>query len=358
MLDGLEVTIVGAIAPRLTEQGSGIDLDAADIGTAAALYVAGACIGALLFGQLTDRYGRKKLFMLTLALYICATVATAFAFEPWYFLLCRFLTGAGIGGEYAAINSAIDELIPARNRGRVDLAINGSYWVGAAIGALAALLLLDTALFAGRPRLAAGLRRWARSSASGSCSCAATCPRARAGCSSTAARRRPSGSSRQIEEEVREETGQELAAGRGANHGPPARGDPVPRDREPSRSSATRAARCWGWRSSSGRRSSTTPSPSTSGRSSASSSTSRSGDVPYFMVLFALSNFLGPLLLGRFFDTVGRMPMIAGTYLISAAIVAVLGAAAARAARSTRGRSWRSCWRRSSSPRRAPAPRT
>src|ERR671916_2349597 len=134
ILDGLEVTIVGAIAPRLTEPGSGIDLHAADVGTAAALYVAGACIGALFFGQLTDRYGRKKLFMLTLALYIGATVATAFATEAWYFWLCRFLTGAGIGGEYAAINSAIDELIPARARGRVDLAINGSFWIGAAIG--------------------------------------------------------------------------------------------------------------------------------------------------------------------------------------------------------------------------------
>src|ERR1700756_5190399 len=121
ILDGLQVTIVGAVAARLTERGSGIRLSAASIGTAGAIYVAGACIGALLFGQLTDRYGRKKLFMLTLGLYLLATVATAFAFAPWYFFLFRFLTGMGIGGEYAAINSAIDELIPARNRGRVDL---------------------------------------------------------------------------------------------------------------------------------------------------------------------------------------------------------------------------------------------
>jgi MFS family permease len=100
VLDGLEVTIVGAIAPRLTESGSGIHLNAADVGTAAAVYVAGACIGALVFGQLTDRHGRKKLFMVTLVLYLTATVATAFAFAPWYFFLCRFLTGMGIGGEY------------------------------------------------------------------------------------------------------------------------------------------------------------------------------------------------------------------------------------------------------------------
>src|SRR3954468_22613277 len=148
VLDGLEVTIVGAIAPRLTEAGSGISMTSADVGFAAALYVAGACLGALLFGQLTDRHGRKKLFMVTLALYIGATVLTALAFAPWYFFVCRFFTGMGIGGEYAAINSAIDELIPARNRGQVDITINGSYWVGSAIGGLAALWFLDTAVFA------------------------------------------------------------------------------------------------------------------------------------------------------------------------------------------------------------------
>src|SRR6202011_90745 len=147
ILDGLEVTIVGSIGARLTESKAGVGLTASSIGTAAALYVAGACLGALLFGQLTDRFGRKKLFTITLAVYILATIATAFSFAPWYFFLFRFITGMGIGGEYAAINSAIDELIPARNRGRVDLAINGSYWVGSAIGGVAALALLDTHLF-------------------------------------------------------------------------------------------------------------------------------------------------------------------------------------------------------------------
>src|ERR1700735_1016844 len=146
ILDGLQVTIVGSIAPRLTEPGSGIHLTAGGIGLSGALYVPGACIGALVFGQLTDRHGRRKLFMVTLGLFILATVATAFSFSAWYFFLFRFLTGMGIGGEYAAINSAIDELIPARNRGRVDLAINGSYWVGAAIGGLGALVLLDPAV--------------------------------------------------------------------------------------------------------------------------------------------------------------------------------------------------------------------
>src|ERR1700710_2330599 len=148
ILDGLEVTIVGSIGQRLTEKGSGLVLDASQIGTAAAFYVAGACVGALFFGQLTDRFGRKKLFLVTLGLYIVATVATGFAWTPAYFFACRFLTGMGIGGEYAAINSAIDELIPARVRGRVDLIINGSYWVGAAVGALLTVPLLDTSIFA------------------------------------------------------------------------------------------------------------------------------------------------------------------------------------------------------------------
>jgi len=148
ILDGLEVTIVGAIGSRLTEKSSGLGLTAAQIGQAAAIYVAGACVGALVFGYFTDRFGRKKLFMITLGLYLAATVATAFSFNPIWFFACRFLTGAGIGGEYAAINSAIDELIPARRRGVVDLAINGSYWLGTAFGAILTVFLLNTSIFA------------------------------------------------------------------------------------------------------------------------------------------------------------------------------------------------------------------
>ncbi|MGO4534037.1 MFS transporter [Leifsonia sp. 2MCAF36] len=147
ILDGLEVTIVGAIGSRLTEPSSGLGLTTAQVGLAAAIYVAGACTGSLVFGYLTDRFGRKKLFILTLGLYLLATVLTAFSFTPWMFFLFRFFTGAGIGGEYAAINSAIDELIPARRRGLVDLAINGSYWLGTAFGAVLTVFLLNTAIF-------------------------------------------------------------------------------------------------------------------------------------------------------------------------------------------------------------------
>ncbi|MEJ3405527.1 MFS transporter [Rathayibacter sp. YIM 133350] len=148
ILDGLEVTIVGAIGSRLTEPSSGLGLSTAQVGQAAAIYVAGACCGALFFGYLTDRFGRKKLFLITLGVYLLATVATAFSFNPLFFFACRFFTGAGIGGEYAAINSAIDELIPARRRGVVDLAINGSYWLGTAFGAVLTVFLLNTDIFA------------------------------------------------------------------------------------------------------------------------------------------------------------------------------------------------------------------
>ncbi|MGW4538695.1 MFS transporter [Streptomyces chartreusis] len=147
ILDGLEVTVVGSIAPRLSEPGSGLPITSGQVtGLAAALYVAGACLGALFWGRLTDRWGRKKLFMITLAVYLAATALTAVSFDTWWFFLFRFLTGFGIGGEYAAINSAIDELIPAQYRGRVDLMINGSFWLGAVGGSLLAIVALDTAI--------------------------------------------------------------------------------------------------------------------------------------------------------------------------------------------------------------------
>jgi MFS family permease len=323
VLDGLEVTIVGAIAPRLTEAGSGIAMSSADVGFAAALYVAGACTGALLFGQLTDRHGRKKLFMVTLGLYIAATVATAFAFAPWYFFVCRFLTGMGIGGEYAAINSAIDELIPARNRGRVDIAINGSFWVGAAAGGLAALVLLDTAIL---PRDVG----WRLAFGAG----------AILGLGILLVRRHVPESPRwlflhghedeaerivaRIEEEVRQETGEELP--------PPGAAITVrQRDAIPFRELARTIVSRYPRRALLGLAlfigqaflyNAVTFDLGTILHDFFGVSSSH---VPYLFVVFAAGNFLGPLLLGRLFDTVGRIPMIAGTYLGSAAVVAVLG---------------------------------
>ncbi|WGL51227.1 MFS transporter [Nocardioides sp. BP30] len=159
ILDGLEVTIVGSMSDALKSAKTGLGMSGWDIGFAGAVYVAGSCVGALFFGQLTDRLGRKRLFLVTLGVYTCATVLTAFSPTPWWYFAARFLTGTGIGGEYAAINSAIDELIPATYRGRVDVAINGSYWIGAAGGALLTIPLLDPSVIDARIgwRLAFGL---------------------------------------------------------------------------------------------------------------------------------------------------------------------------------------------------------
>jgi MFS family permease len=322
ILDGLQVTIVGAIAPRMTEPGSGIELSSAGVGLAGALYVAGACVGALFFGQLTDRYGRKRLFMVTLGLYIVASVATAFAFAPWYFFLFRALTGFAIGGEYSAINTAIDELIPARNRGAVDIAINGSFWVGAGIGAIAALVFLDESVFAAGVgwRLAFGIgavlafaillvRRNVPES-----------PRW------LFIHGRPEEAERivdEIEAQVRAQVGHELP--------PPGFKIAVhPRDAIPFREIASVAFGRYPKRALLGVAlfvgqaflyNAVTFDLGTilHGFFDVSSSA-----VPWFMVAFAASNFLGPLLLGRLFDTVGRIPMIAGTYLSAAAVVAVL----------------------------------
>ena len=323
ILDGLEVTIVGSIGDRLTESGSGIALDASQIGTAAAFYVGGACTGALFFGQLTDRFGRKKLFLVTLALYIAATVATAFSFAAWYFYAARFLTGAGIGGEYAAINSAIDELIPARVRGRVDLIINGSYWLGAAGGALAAVAFLDTALFAADFgwRLAFGVG-------------------AALGVTILLVRRNVPESPRwlfihgkdeeaeeivgEIEQGIEEETGEELEE-------PDESLEVRQRKRIPFRQIARTAFELYPKRTILGL-------SLFVGQAFMYNAVTfdlgtllgeffdvASGTIPIFIAIFAISNFLGPLTLGRLFDTVGRKPMVSGTYLASAALTVVLG---------------------------------
>src|SRR5262247_2227252 len=147
ILDGLEVTLAGAISPALKESPQ-LQFSNADVGLASSAYLAGAVLGALFFGWLTDRLGRKRLFFITLAVYLVATAATALSWNLWSFALFRFFTGAGIGGEYTAINSTIQELVPARYRGWTDLVINGSFWLGAALGATGSIVLLDPALFA------------------------------------------------------------------------------------------------------------------------------------------------------------------------------------------------------------------
>jgi MFS family permease len=320
ILDGLEVTMVGSVASRLTEKGSGIAISTGQIGTAAAFYVAGACIGALFFGQLTDRFGRKKLFTITLGVYIVATVATAFAPTALYFFIARFITGAGIGGEYAAINSAIDELIPARARGRVDLMINGSYWLGSAAGSAAALVLLSS-LFATNVgwRLAFGIG-------------------AVLGVGILIVRRSVPESPRwlfihgrddeaerivdSIEREVREESDEKLS--------------------EPEDSMRVEQRKTISFREIAHVAFTKYPKRALLGLALFVGQAFMynavtfdlgtifteffkvsSGTVPVFIIIFALSNFMGPLLLGRLFDTVGRKPMIAGTYLISAALITV-----------------------------------
>jgi MFS family permease len=146
VLDGLEVTLAGAVAGAL-KQSPVLQFTNTQIGLAGSAYLAGAVLGAIFFGWLTDRLGRKKMFFVTLTVYLIATAATAFAWNFWSFVLFRFFTGAGIGGEYTAINSTIQELIPARVRGWTDLAINGSFWLGAAVGAAGSIVRLNPALF-------------------------------------------------------------------------------------------------------------------------------------------------------------------------------------------------------------------
>jgi MFS family permease len=323
VLDGLEVTIVGAVASRLTESGSGVGLTAGDIGTAAAIYVVGSCLGALFFGQLTDRFGRKKLFMLTLALYIVATALTAASFTPWFFYLMRFFTGAGIGGEYAAINSAIDELIPARARGRIDLIINGSYWVGSMGGSGAALFFLDTNILPTNVG-------WRLAFLLGVVLAIAVMAVRRAVPESPRwlfihgqeeeAERLVDG----IEHDIEEQTGQSL---------PEVTKTLTVRQRTtiPFREIARVAFKVYPRRSILclalfvGQAFIYNGITFNLGTLMTTFFGVASGAVPIFTIVYAASNFTGPLVLGRLFDTIGRKPMISGTYLGSAAIAVLLG---------------------------------
>ena len=189
ILDGLEVTLVGAVSGVLQDQRT-LGFTPAEVGFAATCYLIGAVSGSLIFGYLTDRYGRRLFFFVTLSVYLVGALLTAFAWDLWSFIAFRMLTGAGIGGEYAAINSAIDELVPARLRGRIALYINGSYWVGAALGAVSTVVFLDPTC---SPSISAGASASssARCSACSFCWCAGMCRKACAGRSPTAAPIRP-----------------------------------------------------------------------------------------------------------------------------------------------------------------------
>ncbi len=325
ILDGLEVTMVGNVASRLTEKDSGIDLTTQDIGVAAAFYIAGACLGALFFGHLTDRFGRRKLFMITLSVFLTATVATAFAFAPWYFFLATFFTGCGIGGEYAAINSAIDELIPARVRGRVDLLINGTYWLGAAAGAGGALVLLNTSHFPANIgwRLAFGIGAFI-------------------GVFVLLMRRNLPESPRWLFIHGRDQEAEQIVGAIEAEV-ERATGQPLP---EPDGKPLTiRQRKAISFREIAKVAFTLYPRRAVLGLALFIGQAFlyngvtfnlgtllhgfygvASGHVPLFVVLWTLSNFAGPLVLGHFFDTIGRKIMITLCYLGSAFVVVVLAA--------------------------------
>jgi MFS family permease len=146
VLDGLEITLMGAISAVL-QRPDVLHFTAAEIGSISSAYLTGAVLGSLVFGHLTDRFGRRTFFFVTLAIYLAGVGFTALSWNLWSFALFRFITGAGIGGEYSAVNSAIDELIPARFRGRVDLMINGSFWLGAAVGSISTVVILNPHVF-------------------------------------------------------------------------------------------------------------------------------------------------------------------------------------------------------------------
>ncbi len=323
ILDGLEVTIVGSISGVLQEKQT-LDFSSFEIGLAGSIYIAGAVTGSLIFGYLTDRFGRKRLFMITLGVYVLAAVLTAFSWSFASFALFRFITGMGIGGEYAAINSAIDELIPARVRGWVDLAINGSYWVGAGVGAAATLILLDPNIFS--PEVG-----WRLAFLMG----------AILGIVIIFVRRHLPESPRWLmthgrpeeAERIVREIEQNVRDSEGVSDLPEVSGSITIKPRK-SIGFVTIAKILF----------KKYPRRSVLGFSLMVSQAffynaifftyalvlTKFYDVSVesvglYLIPFAVGNFLGPLLLGRFFDSVGRRKMIAGTYLISGVLLAITG---------------------------------
>ena len=323
LLDGLEVSIVAALGPVLTHPTT-LHLTESEVGLTASAYLAGSVVGAVVFSYLTDRQGRKKWFMITLFLYLTATVLTALSWNLWSFMFFRFLTGAGIGGEYAAINSAIDELIPARWRGHTNLLINGTWWLGAACGALLTIVFLN-------PHLIPEHLGWRLCFGLG----------AVLGVSVVLVRRFIPESPRwlmthgrvaeaeivvsSIEDQVTRE--EQLAS------------LPIPegsitihaRPRVTLGTVARELLKTYPTRTTLGIVLMTTQSfmynaisftyPFVLMKFYAVPSSS----IGFYILPFALGNFLGPLLLGRFFDTIGRKPMISFTYAVAGCLLAITG---------------------------------
>jgi MFS family permease len=322
ILDGLEVTLAGAVAGALKESPT-LRFSNTDVGIASSAYLIGAVLGALFFGWLTDRFGRKRLFFITLAVYLAGTAATAFSWNLWSFALFRFLTGAGIGGEYTAINSTIQELIPARYRGWTDLVINGSFWIGAALGAAGSIVLLDPTLFG--PDIG-----WRLAFFIG----------AALGAVIFLLRFWIPESPRWLMTHGRAKEAEAIIAAidaRFRGHGHVLGEDALPRIR-------LRARRYTPLREVARTLFKLHRSRTLVGLALMASQAFfynaifftyalvltdfygvRADQVGWYLLPFAAGNFLGPLLLGRLFDTIGRRPMIAATYLLSGVLLAGAG---------------------------------
>jgi MFS family permease len=325
VLDGIEVSIAGNIADALTNPETGLGFSAGQVGTATGIYIAGACTGALFFSYLTDRFGRRRLFLVTLAVYLVFSVLTAFSWSFSSFVVFRFLAGMGIGGEYSAIYSAIDEMIPARVRGQLALFVSGTYWAGAIVASLLTAVLLN-------PDVVDQFYGWRIAYALGAVLALGV----------LLVRRYVPESPRwlmthdrvdeaervvsEIEDEVRRYTGRDelppleeesitIEQREGIGFGLIAR---VMFQMYPVRTVlglVLMISQAFLYNAIF----------FTAGLVLGSFFGVPSGSIPYYLVFFALGNLAGPLLLGRLFDRVGRRPMIAGCYAIAGALMALSG---------------------------------
>jgi len=318
ILDGLEVTLIGSLSGIL-QSSSGLALSDQAVAAAATTYLIGAVLGALLFGRLTDRLGRRKLFLVTLATYSLATIGTGLSFDATAFFICRFFTGLGIGGEYAAINSAVDELIPGRLRGRIDLLVNATFWVGASLGSLAALLLLG-------PH-SPGPWGWRLAFGVGGT----------LGLAVLLLRLAVPESPRWLMLRGRESEAEAIVAGieagiRRHRQLPPLQAEKLrirPRDHTPWRDifrnmlGENRKRSVLGLILMAGQAFFFNAVFFTFGLTARKFFGVSDSRIPLELLPFAIASFFGPLLLGPLFDTIGRKPMITATYAAAAALLAI-----------------------------------